>query len=228
MVAPRHWLVALVPLAACGGTPRTPVLLAPPPAPATVGTLAGPLCTGQTCTCRSADAPGDGGAGTPADGVKRFELRVGPSEHELWVTVDDDVLYKSRARAEDCFYIDLGAGEHKVGLRAANPGGVSAAVTISEYAPATSSWYDTFRFECGTPGVCSYDELADYKASLVKYQRNIFDPCGSVKIKGLAWDTDVAPDQQHPGNLAVALTLAVYDFAPKHPHGDPACANRFE
>ena len=223
-----RWFGSLVVvLVACGGNPRQVVLLGPPPAPATVGTLAGPLCTGQTCQCR-AEGPGEGGAGVPDDGVKRFELRVGPSEHELWVTLDDTVLYKSRARAEDCFYVDLPAGDHKLGLRASNPGGVSAAVKVREYAAATSSWYDTFAFECGTPGVCSYDELDEYKASLVKYKRNIMDPCGSVKVKGVAWDTDVAPDQQHPGNLAVGLTLDVYDFTPKHPHGDPSCANRFE
>jgi hypothetical protein len=138
------------------------------------------------------------------------------------------VLYKSVARAEDCFYVDLGAGDHKLGLRAANPGGVSAAVTVSEYAAATQSWYDTFRFACGAPGVCSYDELAEFKDGLAKYKRDIHDPCGSVKIKGLAWDTDVAPDTQHPGNLQVAWTLDVYEFTPKHPHGDPACATRFE
>ncbi len=214
---------------ACGGgTTRSLVTLAPPPAPSTVATLAGNLCDGQVCQCRAADAPGDGGAGAPPEGVKRFEIRVGPSEHALWVTVDDMVLYKSVARAEDCFYVDLGAGDHKLGLRAANPGGVSAAVKVSEYADATQSWYDTFQFACGAPGVCSYDELAEYKESLGKYKRDIHDPCGSVKVKGLAWDTDVAPDTQHPGNLQVAWTLDIYEFQPKHPHGDPACATRFE
>ena len=161
-------------------------------------------------------------------GVKRFELRVGPSEHELWVTVDDMVLYKSTARAEDCFYVDLGAGDHAVGLRASHPGGISARVEISEYAPAMSSWYETYRFSCGSPGVCSHEEMDTYKSSLVQYQRGIHDPCGSVKIKNITWDTGEAPDQHHPDDLVVGLTLDIYDFPPKYPHGDPACANRFE
>ncbi|MEZ4399603.1 MAG: hypothetical protein R3B06_06275 [Kofleriaceae bacterium] len=214
-------------LGACGGAPpKQVVLLGPPPAAATVATLAGPLCDGQGCRCRDLDAPGDGGAGVP-DGGKRFELRLGPSEHELWATVDDMVLYKSRARAEACFYVDLAPGDHRVGLRASNPGGVSAGLTVAEYAPAQQSWYATFGFDCGTPGVCSYDELDAYKASLEKFRRNIHDPCGSVKVNGLAWDTDVAPDTVHPGNLAVGLVLEVYGFEPKHPHGDPACAERY-
>ncbi len=233
MLARSHQGIAALAVAgigACaGGSSKQVQLLAPPPPPSTVATLAGPLCSGQVCQCRDTAAPGDGGAGAPDDpAVKRFEIRLGPSEHELWLTVDGDVLYKGLARAEDCFYVDLGAGDHKLALRASNAGGVSAGVTVREYAPTTSSWYDTFAFACGTPGVCSYDELSEYKASLAKYARDIHDPCGSVKVKGLVWDTDVAPDQQHPGNLAVALTLDVYRFTPKHPHGDPACANRFE
>jgi hypothetical protein len=105
---------------------------------------------------------------------------------------------------------------------------VSAAVAIREYAPSHTSWYDTFKFSCGAPGVCSYDELDEYRGSLAKYKRNIHDPCGSVKIKGLSWDTAVSPDDQYPGELAVGFTLDVYDFVPKHPHGDPRCATNFE
>jgi hypothetical protein len=213
---------------ACGASStRKAGGLTAPPAPTTVATLAGPLCDGAACTCRDPDAAGDGGAGTPDDGVKRFEVRLGPSEHELWLTVDDMVLYKSRARAEECFYVDLPAGDHRFTFRAANPGGVSAAVAISEYAPATSSWYASYRFECGAPGVCAYDDLETYRGTLERYVRGIHDPCGSVKVKGLTWDTDLAPDTVHPGNLAVHFTFDVFDFTPKRPHGDPACAEKY-
>lgn len=213
-------------LAACSGsTHANYVTIKPPPAAATVATLAGPLCTnGQTCTCRS--NPGD--AGAPEGDRKRFEVRIGPAEHELWVTIDDMVLYKGNARAEDCFYLDLGPGDHAVGLRAHQPGGLSAAVQISEYAPAHDSWYETYRFSCGAPGVCSHDEMDEYKASLPQYKRGIHDPCGSVKVKNISWDTGVAPDEQHPEDLALGLTLQIYPFAPKHPHGDPVCKDRFD
>lgn len=222
-------LASLPLLAACGGgSSLHTITIAPPPEPMTRATLVGPLCMAEVCTCRDPDVPGDGGAGDPEGGVKRFEIRVGPSPHALWVTVDDMVLYKSEARAEDCFYVDLPAGDHPVTLRAHHPGGISAAVSISEYAPATTSWYETYRFSCGVPGACAHDELDDYKASLARYPRGIHDPCGSVKVKGLTWDTGVAPDQLHPDDLALGLTLDLYDFAPKKPHGDPSCATRFE
>jgi len=229
----RHRLVSalcvVIPAVACGGGRKGPqVVIAPPPEPLTRATLVGPLCEAEVCRCRDADAPGDGGAGQPGDGVKRFEVRVGPSEHELWVTVDDMVLFKSRARAEDCFYLDLGPGEHRVGLRASHPGGISAAVAVSEYGATTASWYDSFRFSCGSPGVCSHEELDDYKASLGVYQRGVHDPCGSVKIKNLTWDTGVAPDQLHPDDLQLGLVLSIYKFVPDKPHGDRSCATRFQ
>ncbi len=232
IVAMRR-IAILVALAACSGPEKGVKQVTIEPVPDTVsrGTFAGPLCDGDACRCRDASAPGDGGAGEPGDtggAVKRFEVRIGPSEHELWVTLDDMVLYKSKARAEDCFYVDLGAGDHVMGLRASQEGGVAARVAVSEYAPATQSWYQTFRFGCGAPGPCSHTELDEYKASLATYKRGIHDPCGSVKVKQIGWDTGKAPDQLHPNDLQVAWTLDIYDFAPKKPHGDPSCANRFE
>lgn len=224
---PRTAAIALGFLACSGTHHPNQVTIGKPPDPMTIATLAGPLCSGQTCQCR-AEGAGDGGAGTPDEGVKRFEVRVGPAEHPLWVTVDDMVLYKSEARAEECFYIDLPAGDHRVGLRASREGGLSAALRLAEYAPGTSSWYDTYRFTCGSPGVCSHDEMDAYKASLAKYKRGIHDPCGSVKVKGITWDTGEAPDQMHPSDLALGFTIDIYDFAPKYAHGDPACATNFE
>jgi hypothetical protein len=222
---------ALLLLAVACGSPQgvKQVTIAPVPDAVSRGTFAGPLCSGDACRCRDSSLPGDGGAGEPEGAVKRFEIRIGPSEHELWVTLDDMVLYKGTARAEDCFYVDLPVGDHPMGLRASvKDGGVAARVAVSEYAPATKSWYETFRFGCGAPGPCSHTELDEYKAALARYKRGIHDPCGSVKVKQIGWDTGIAPDQLHPNDLQVAWTLDLYDFAPKKPHGDPSCANRFE
>lgn len=222
--------LALLTAAACGGAAAgTQVVIDPAPEPLTIGVLSGPLCTDQACQCRDASAPGDGGAGVPDDPArKRFELRVGPSEHELWVKLDDMVLYKSGERATDCFYVDLLPGDHAVTLRAKNTGGVSAQLDISEYGAATQSWYRTYHFDCGAGGgVCDHDDLDAYKASLAQYPRGLQDPCGSTKAKGISWDTGRAPDFTHPEDLQVELTLQVYEFAPEHPHGDAACADRY-
>jgi hypothetical protein len=222
--------VALGALAGCGGPQKgvAQVTITPPPEPATRATLVGPLCAEGLCKCRDPRATADGGVGEPDGAVKRFEITVGPSEHDLWVTLDDMVLYKSTARATDCFYVDLGAGDHKMGLRASHSGGISARVEIKEYAAATKSWYDTFTFSCGAPGVCAHDELDELKSQYALFKRGIHDPCGSVKIKQIGWDTGVAPDQLHPDDLQAAWILNIYDFPPKHPHGDAACAEKFE
>ena len=220
---------ALVLLLACGGggPKREVIAITPPPEPMTRATLVGPLCKPEVCACRDPGAPADGGAGVPPAGVKRFEIRLGPSEHELWLNLDDMVLYKSTARAEDCFYVDLPDGEHHLALRAHRFGGLSAAVRVSEYGAATQSWYDSYAFGCGVPGACTVDELDEYKAGLSRYPRGIHDPCGSVKVRGLSWDTGVSPDQVHPDDLWLGLTLKIFDFTPKEASGDPACAGRF-
>lgn len=213
-------------MAACGGSPQRQVQIAPTPPPTTRATLAGALCTnGQACTCRDENAPADGGVGEPAAGVKRFELRVGPAANAVWVTVDDMVLFKSEQRASECFYIDLAPGDHKVGVRAHNQGGLGAAVTIREYGVTAKTWYDSVHFECGTPGACSNDELDQEKADFASAPHGVHDACGSVKVKGVAWNTGTEPDGAHPEDLQVELTLDIYKFVPEKKHGD-TCERR--
>jgi hypothetical protein len=224
-MAPMRLAAVLLVVAACS-SPQTQIEIQPPPPPETRATLAGPLCASGTsaCTCRDENAAGDGGAGLPdVAGRKRFELRLGPTDNDLWVTVDDNVLYKSKERATECFYLDLPSGDHKVRLRAHRPNGLQASVAISEYGVYAKSWYKTLRFSCGVPGTCSHDELEETKAQYRAVKAGTHDPCGSVRIKNVGWDTGVAPDQLHPEDLVVELTLDIYKFKPGKPSGDPAC-----
>jgi hypothetical protein len=190
-----------------------------PPESRTTATLRGPLCKDQVCTCRSDDAA----PGVPDKGLKRFELKLGPSDNELWATVDDMVLYKSREHAEDCFYVDLGAGDHKVSLRARGDNGFGAKVTISELGAAGPWWYDTFEFSCGAPGMCDQETLAAWKKAIAGFAQK-HDPCGSTKIKGITWQTGTMPDNIHPNDIRVELTMQVYEFAPQYGPGDEHCA----
>jgi hypothetical protein len=215
---------AAVALTACSSTVHQ-IEIGPPPPKDTHAVLAGALCRDNHCRCRDASAPGDGGVGAP-DGKerKRYEIRLGPSPQELWVTVNrSTVLYKSAERAEDCFYIDLPSGAQQVELRASNPDGVSVALEVHELGTATRSWYDTFAFACGSPGVCSFDELQTNKAQLVAAHRSLFDRCGTTRVKGITWDHGKAPDQTHPSELLVRFTLDIYRFAAWKAHGDDTC-----
>ena len=187
--------------------------------------LAGGLCQDNRCKCRDAEDVGDATPGVP-DGKerKRYEIRLGPSPYDLWLTINKTtVLYKGPERAQECFYVDLPSGAHPVELRASNPDGVSVALQIQELGTRTGSWYDTFAFSCGSPGVCSYDELTAGKARYTGVKRQLFDPCGTTKVKAISWDHGKAPDQLHPSELVVRFTLDIYRFAAWKQHGDDTC-----
>jgi hypothetical protein len=206
---------------ACAGPGRTQVAIGPPPPKETRAVLAGALCQDNRCSCRS-NEPGDGGVGVPDTGRKRYEIRL-TSAQELWVTLNrSTVLYKSPERAEDCFYVDLPSGSQEVELRASNPDGVSAGLQIHELGTRTRSWYDTFAFRCGVPGVCSFEDLEAQKAEYAG-KHNLFDRCGTTQVKGLSWDHGKAPDQLHPSELVVRLTLDISRSAAWKPHGDDTC-----
>lgn len=216
-----RWVVFLG-LISCSGGAHT-VEVGPPPPRATRGLLSGPMCDGPQCTCRDLDASDDGGVGVPADSAhKRFEIRMN-SPQELWATVGTMRLYKSPAPQEACFYIDLPTGQTPVELRASDPNGAAGQWEIRELGTETTSFYDTFRFNCGVPGVCSLDELEAIKKAHGGQLRQVQDPCGSTKVKGLTWTHSKAPDALHPTDLIVRLSLDVYRFVPTKPHGDSSC-----
>jgi len=207
---------------ACSGTAHQ-ISIGPPPAKVTDGILAGPLCVGTECKCRDLNAAGDGGAGLPTDAAhKRFEIRM-TSPQELWATVGTNHLYKSAERADACFYVDLPSGDSPVELRMSNKDGAAGGWAIRELGTKTKSYYDTFIFNCGVPGVCSYDELDHNKADYAAMPHNLHDKCGSTKIKELSWDQSKAPDGEHPTDVLVRMKLDVHRFAPWKPHGDDTC-----
>jgi hypothetical protein len=218
----RFQRIALAGLVSCSGGGRTQIEIKPPPPKLTTGTLAGSLCKDGVCACRSGG--GDGGAGYPAEGHKRFEIQM-HSAYDLWLTLPGTVLYKSPEKADACFYVDLAPGYYPFQLRASNPNGVSFAFEIHELGTATHDWYDTFAFGCGHPGVCSFDELDGIKSTLAA-KHGIHDICGSSRIRSVIWDHGKSPDQFHPSELAVQATLDVGKKAPTKPHGDPTCNKR--
>jgi hypothetical protein len=221
-------VAAAVAVAACSGSTHQPITIGPPPAKDTQAVLAGGLCQDNRCSCRG-DEAGDGGVGVPeTKDRKRYELRL-TSAYDLWVTINrTTVLYKSPERADACFYVDLSTGAQELELRASNPAGVSAALQIHELGTRTRSWYDTFAFSCGVPGVCSFQDLDAIKAQYLGARRHVFDLCGTTKVKGVTWDHGNAADQLHPSELVVRLTLDIYRFAAWKPHGDPSCGERGE
>jgi hypothetical protein len=216
----RLAIIALAIVAGCSGGNRPQIKINPPPPKQTTGALAGPLCVDGVCKCRSGAA--DGGVGFPEDARKRFEVRL-QSAYDLWVTLPGQVLYKSPEQADACFYVDLPPGKHPFELRASNPNGVSFDLEIRELGTKTKDWYDTFKFRCGHPGVCLYDELDGKKAEFAAVKRGLHDACGSTKIRSVIWDHGKSADNQYPSEIAMQLTLDVYKFPPWKKRGDPTC-----
>src|SRR5512139_1934652 len=209
-------LVVLV-ATACSGSSQQ-VKIGPPPERTTTGTLAGPMCQNDHCTCGKTFEE----VGAAEGNRKRFEFRL-TSAQELWVTLPGHQLYKNPERAEACFYVDLAPGQHPVALRASNKDGVSAQLEIFEIGAKAKTKYNTFKFSCGHPGVCGFEDLDAAKVSYKDFKRGLHDACGSTKIKGINWDHGKAPDGQHPSELLVRLTLDVYTFMPEKPSGDATC-----
>lgn len=208
---------------ACSGTPSNYEPIPDPPQSQTVAQLAGPLCQGQYCKCRSLDD--DAAPGIPDGKHKRFEFRMGPTDNELWATLEDQILYKSRERAMDCFYIDLLPGRYDVSIRARGDNGFGARLKISELGTKGPWWYDTFEFSCGAPGLCDKETLRNWKAEITRYKEK-HDPCGSTKVKDVTWRTGTMPDNWHPSDIQLQLTLQVYDFVPEYGPGDETCARK--
>lgn len=177
----------------------------------------------------ASDSPTDAAPTVAAPSARRVELRL-RSSHELWLRVGEWTFVKDRERAEACFYIDLpmtpGVGQsYPVELRASNPDGVAAGLVVSELGAAARAWYRTLSWSCGAPGACSFDELEAEKAEVSRAaaERRLYDPCGSLQVLGLRWDSRVAPDHQYPGDLTLAFTLRASGRVPEKAPGDPSC-----
>jgi hypothetical protein len=193
---------------------------------------AGARCPGGVCACRPVDNYGntkDVGfdEGEPAPGTKRFEFRTGRGYDQETIALEGAGAFtKTTASPEpSCSYVDLPPGKHRVTIHsvAANAEvGQEPAVFIREYSPELKSWYDTFQFRCGGGDVCSLGHMEQFLDEAQKHPRGIWDPCGSVRIEGVKWDGGRGPGAKL-SELTVELTLEVYKFPPRFPHGAPTC-----
>lgn len=231
---------------ACSGGGSRRLSFGLPPEARTQAVLVGELCAGGApCQCRDLSAPGTGGvshpdeapaseeapaeavAGPAAPSARRIEVRL-RSSHALWLRLGPWTFAKDSERSEACFTIDVPAGDagsYEAELRAANRDGVSVGLELYELGAAAGTWYRTLSWSCGAPGACTFEALEEQKAELARAsaERRLWDPCGSLKITGLVWDSRAAPDHLHPGELTLAFSLRTTERVPERPAGDPSC-----
>jgi hypothetical protein len=112
--------------------------------------------------------------------------------------------------ADTCFYVDVPAGSKSAWsfVSRAHDGdaGLTPRLTISEYGPAGPFWYEIFGFDCvGVAGKCDAAGVAAWNGRLKQRKRGRMDPCGSVVVTGLDWETS--------GGLAHRDTGLYRDFS---------------
>jgi hypothetical protein len=202
--------------------------IGPPPPQSTEAELAGHRCGGGACKCR--EEGDDAESSPPAEGTKRFEVRLEAAPGIAWAIVDGKQrLFKGNQRAGDCFYLDLAPGDHQVVMRAAGEredGPVGLGFTVAEHNEKGPWWFQVFRIQCGMSGACDKETLNSWKSEVESDHRQLTDPCGSVKIKSLAWDTGKMPDALHPHDVQVSFTMHVYKKAWDKPPRSPDCQER--
>ncbi len=205
----------------CGANTSAPSM-PPAPEPTTQATLAGPLCESQSCTCTDDPAA----AGEAPEGFKRFKVELGPSESELWGTIDGNTFYKGVERATECYYVDLAVGDHPMSVRAKAASGKAsfgARMLVSEIGAAGPWFFDSFEFRCGAPGLCDNQALSEWKQWIATDDAGKHAPCGSVRILGVDWQTGRMPDNVHPEDFFLEATMKIYKFLPHNPPGTAEC-----
>ena len=192
------------------------------PPPSTAGVLAGPLCAGDHCGCHDDTAGGDGGAGVPAtrrtSGSRSAVVAAGDR-----ATVGSVRLYRTpSAPRRASTWICRRASRRS--SCASDPNGAAAAWQIHELGTKTKSYYDTFSFNCGVPGVCSFDELDSAKAEYAKLARNVQDKCGSRRSSSFR-GTPATHRIRCIRASCSSGSADVYTWAPWKEHGDPSCGH---
>jgi len=231
---PRPWYVvfALAPLLpACAGqqsstVPQGRAMFEAAPAPV----LAGGRCSGGTCTCRGARDLAENPP--PPPGKKRIEIRMSAAFGK--VSLDSPTVghFTGAGREESCYYVDVQVSQiydfHLDSREDSMGGGVGPEVVLREYGPAGPYWYDIVKIKCGIGDrTCDLDLARAFGSDwLDQRKRGRLDPCGSMVVKGLRWNTSGGQSSQNGGALRdffADFALEVKKFQTEFRPGDSHC-----
>lgn len=192
-----------------------------------------PRCSGQSCTCRPLDSNENQGEEQIPAGHKRFELRMPSTTSALWLEVEGHGVFHKPAEqmGETCIYVDLPAGKTARfvmhGKRTDPDIGLQTGLKVFEYGPKDGPhWYRVFEFACGGMNRCTKKGMEAWVSFMRKLPKNLFNPCGSVKIKGVGVtgsrerkvDVDYA-------DMSVRFAFEIYEFETYKDPASPECGN---
>jgi hypothetical protein len=194
-------------------------------------TLAGARCRDSAagCTCRASGD--DTEAEPPAQGNKRLEIRMSADRGEAELSSPTFGRIVTAGVRESCYYVDVAAGSKQsfsFVSRATDPAsGVTPRLAIAEYGPAGPFWYEVLAVECaGVNGRCDRAGADKWVQTLKERQRGRVDPCGSMVITGLAWDTSGGQHSRDGGfyrDFSVKFDMEAKKFATKFAPGSTEC-----
>jgi hypothetical protein len=205
----------------------------PPARPTAVPNLrlAGARCGagGAACVCR---APGDDAErAPPAEGTKRFEVRLAADRGEATLESPTIGRFAGQGATDTCYYVDLVAGsQHDFffsGRAADVDRGFAPRLVVREYGPKGPWWYDVVEVECNNgQGRCDRRGTDLWKESLKRRKRGRLEPCGSVVVTGLDWETSGGLHDRDGGNyrdFTVKFAFEVKKFATAFAPGSTEC-----
>jgi hypothetical protein len=199
--------------------------------PVATPTLVGRRCpAGQaSCKCRTPDDAAEDPP--PPDGQKRLEIRMSVHGGEGVLQAPTVGRFTASGAADTCFYVDVPAGTKSAWTyvaKASNPdAGLAPRLTIFEYGPKGPFWYEIFAFDCvGVAGKCDGAGVAAWTGRLKSRQRGRMDPCGSLVITGLDWETSGGLAHRDTGlyrDFSVRFDAEVKKFATQFPPHATEC-----
>lgn len=194
--------------------------------------LAGARCKGPEPGCRCRVAGDDAEVDPPAEGMKRFELRLAAAGGEA--VLESPVLgrFAASGDTERCFYIDVVPGSTNTFVftaRALRPeSGMAPTFSMTEYGAAGPWWYHVIAVDCvGAQGRCDRAGADRWAArNLQQRKRGRLDPCGSSVVHGLKWDTTGGQHERDGGlyrDFTVRFDLEVKKFTTRFAPGSTEC-----
>lgn len=194
--------------------------------------LAGERCRGRAASCRCRQPGDDAESEPPADGFKRFEVRLSADGGEAALTSSTLGRFQTTGPLEACFYVDVPAGsQHEVTFAAQaheDAAGFAPRLALAEYGPRGPFWYDIATVECvGPGGRCNRQGVDAWAARTVNQRRRgRLDPCGSAVVSQLTWQTSGGLADRDGGfyrDLTVRFALEVKRFATQFAPGSTEC-----
>jgi hypothetical protein len=203
--------------------------------PVAPATLVGKRCPpgkegpASTCKCRTPNDPAEDPP--PAEGSKRLEIRMSVHGGEGVLQAPTVGRFTATGADDTCFYVDVPAGSKAAWTfvaRASNPdAGLAPRLTIFEYGPKGPFWYEIFAFDCvGVAGKCDGAGVAAWTGRLKQRQRGRMDPCGSLVVTGLDWETSGGLAHRDTGlyrDFSVRFDAEVKKFATQFPPHATEC-----